>query len=246
MTPELVPYTGVSIPANAKLKHCGQTYRAISTENLDSEELGLLRYTVGLGSNCTSTVSAVAVAISVGTIASVVGKERSTTLKFRVSSGNTSINDVDTGARSCRGVVGVGCGSWVCVGDAAETPGSRRLSGVRLLLKRSVDFTKIGLDDCVLLDVVNTGKVLEELDNIVAHLSSETTEVAKLVDMGRVLLENLKGSLEDGLEVLVLQLDDILSRNWSTGARLENRSRESSSQSWQKRKEESELHDCGC
>lgn len=246
MTPEFVPYSGVSIPATDMLEYCGETYRTVGAEDLDGKELGLLGYTVGLGSNGTSAVSAVAVAISVGTIASVVGEEGSTTLELRVRGGDTSIDDVHAGARSSRGVVGVGSGSRVGVGDAAETPGSRRLGGVRLLLESVLDLTEVGLDDCVLLDVVDTRKVLEDLDDVVAHLSGETTKVTELVDMGRVLLENLQSSLEEVLEVLVLQLDDVLSRDGSTSARLKNRSRESSSQSWQERKEESELHDGGC
>lgn len=228
------------------LEYCGETYRAVGAQNLDSEELGLLGYTVGLGSNSTSAVGTVAVAISVGTIANVVGEESSTTLELGVRGGDTSINDVNAGARSSRGVVGVGGGSRVGVGDAAETPGSRRLSGVCLLLEGSLELTKVGLDDSVLLDVVNTREVLEKLDDVVAHLSGEATEVAELVNVGRVLLENLQSRLEEGLEVLVLQLDNVLSRDGSTGARLKDRSRESSSQSWQEREEECELHDCDC
>lgn len=191
MTPEFVPYSEVSIPATDMLEYCGETYRAVGAEDLDSEELGLLGYTVGLGSNGTSAVSAVAVAISVRTIASVVGEESSTTLELRVSGRDTSVDDVHTGTRSSRGVVGVGSGSRVGVRNAAKTPGSRRLSGVRLLLEGSLNLTKVSLDDSVLLDVINTGKVLKELDDVVAHLSGEATEVAELVNMGGILLENL-------------------------------------------------------
>jgi hypothetical protein len=41
------------------------TYRTTGVEDLDSVKLGLLGYTVGLGSNGTGAVGAVTVAISV-------------------------------------------------------------------------------------------------------------------------------------------------------------------------------------
>lgn len=50
------------------------TYRSLGVQNLDGIKPGLLSHTVGPGTNGTSNVSAVAVAIRSRAISSVVGK----------------------------------------------------------------------------------------------------------------------------------------------------------------------------
>ena len=246
MTPELVPCSDVSKQAtDTREKIRGETYRARGVKDLDGEELSLLGYTVGLGSNGSSAVSTVTVTISVGAIASVIGKEGSTTLELGVSGGDTSVNNVHTGVCSSTAVVGVRSATTGLVGDTRQTPGGRGLSDVCLLLEM-LNFAKVGLDNSILLNVVNTREVAQELHDVVAHLRGETTKVAELVDVGRVLLEKLQSTLDERLQVLVLHLDDVLSRNGSTSARLKDRSWESKSHSRQKREEESELHDGVC
>lgn len=63
-------------------------------KDLDSVKLGLLCNTVGLGADSSSDVGTVAVAISGGTITSIVGQVGSTALEVRVSSVDTSVDDV--------------------------------------------------------------------------------------------------------------------------------------------------------
>lgn len=60
-------------------------------------------------------------------------------------------------------------------------------------------FTKVGLNNSILLDIFNTREAAEELDNVVAHVSGKTTEVSKRVDVGRVFLEKLQGTIDKSL-----------------------------------------------
>jgi hypothetical protein len=95
---------------------------------------------------------------------------------------------------------------------------------------------KVGLYNSILLNVVDlyhvsigyislqdqkayTGQVAEQLNNVVGHISRETTKSGELVDVGWVLLENLQGDVDEVLEVLVLHLDNPSSwnRSASTG-----------------------------
>lgn len=67
---------------------------------------------------------------------------------------NTGIDDVRAGAFTTAGVVGVRGSAPALAGDTGETPRSRGLGGVSLLLELNLD-TKVGLDNGILLDVVN-------------------------------------------------------------------------------------------
>lgn len=67
---------------------------------------------------------------------------------------DTSVDDVRAGSFTTAGVVGVRCGATALAGDTGETPRSRGLGGVSLLLELSLN-TKVGLDNGILLDVVD-------------------------------------------------------------------------------------------
>lgn len=189
-----------------------------------------------------------AIAIGIRTVAGVVGKERGTTLEFGVRGSDSGVDDIHTCVCSGGAVVGIRTATASLVGDASKTPSGRRLSDVCLLLD-VLNLTKVGLDNSILLDVFDTWENTEELNNVIAHLSSEPAKASKLVNMGRILLEKLQSTLDEILQVLILQLDNVLSRNWGTCTGCEqwswNRSWSSIGQSWQEREEESELHD-GC
>lgn len=140
--------------------------RAISAEDADAEELGLLSNTIGLATDGTSAVSAVAVAISVGA-ASIVGDLESAALEVGVGGVDTSVDNVDTSVGASRGIVGVGGGAPSPPGGTAETPGSTGLSGVGLLLDglhlgRTL-LSPAGLHNGILLDVLNLWSVSKEL-----------------------------------------------------------------------------------
>lgn len=132
-----------------------KTYGAAGVEHLDGIELSLLSNTVGLGTNGSSNVGAVTIAIGVLAIAGVVGKEGGTTLKLRVGSVDTSVNDVGTGSGASGGVVDVRGRALADVGDTAETPGSTRLGSQSLLLDLAVTFPDGRLHDGVLLNVLD-------------------------------------------------------------------------------------------
>lgn len=149
-----------------------------------------------------------AVAIGVGAVTSIVGKEGSTTLKFGVGGRDTGVDYVDAGTLTAAGVIGVGSAASLAVDvrDPGQTPGRRALSGVGPLLD-AVNLAKVGLDNGILLDIINlqrismyvsemcrnsyTREVADQLDDIVCHISGEATEATEVVDVGRVLPENL-------------------------------------------------------
>lgn len=164
-------------------------------------------------------MGSVAVTVSVAAVTGEVGQEGSTTLELGVGGGDTSVDDVGASTRTGSAVVGVGRGTTSDVGDTTKTPGSRGLSDVGLLLER-LRGAKVGLDNGILLDVVNTLHVAESLDNVVGNLSRETTKGAELVDVRRVLLDDLQGSGDEVVEVVGLQvvphLDNVLSGDGST------------------------------
>ena len=95
-----------------------------------------------------------AIAVRVASIAGIVGKEGSTTLKLRVGGDNAGVDDVGASTRTCGAVVGVGSGTTSSVGDTSEAPGRRGLGDVCLLLER-LRYAKVGLDNGILLNVVN-------------------------------------------------------------------------------------------
>ena len=70
-----------------------------------------------------------------------------------MSSGDTSVNDIGASTSAGRVIVGVGADTLGLVGDTTKTPGRRRLSDVGLLLE--VDLAQVGLDNGILLDVVD-------------------------------------------------------------------------------------------
>lgn len=134
------------------------TYLTVPVKNLDGIELGLLGDSVCLGSDGTSNVSAVAVTVSVGAITSIVGKEGSTALELRVGGRDTSVDHVGARVGTSRAVIAVGCATTVDMRDTGKTPSRGGLGDVGLLLKvlnNALNAAKVGLDDGVLLDVVN-------------------------------------------------------------------------------------------
>lgn len=96
-------------------------------------------------------------------------------------------------------------------------------------LVEGLKLAKVSLDNSILLDVFNlarvsierskasdiayTGKVADQLNNVVSHISRKATELAEAIDVGRVLLQELECGVDEVLEVLVLHLDDVSSRN---------------------------------
>jgi hypothetical protein len=105
-------------------------------------------------------VSSVTIAISVGAVTGEVGKHAGTTLELGVSGVDTCVDDVHTGTGTGTAVVGVGGSSClaVLVGDTRQTPGGGRLSNVGLLLE-VLELAKVGLDDSILLNVVDLHKL---------------------------------------------------------------------------------------
>jgi hypothetical protein len=128
------------------------------------------------------------------------------------------------------------------VRDTGETPGRGALGSVRLLLE-SLKLAQVGLDNSILLNVLNllelayacstlswityTRKVADQLNDVITHVSSKATEVAKTIDVSWVLLKKLQGGVEV-LEVLVLHFDDVTTGDGgsSTGNDHWSRSRE--------------------
>lgn len=223
-----------------------KTYRAAGVKNLDSVELSLLGHTVGRGTNCSSDVSAVAVAVSVGAVTGVVGKEGSTTAEVRVSREDSSVNDVGAGVGTRGAVVDVGRRALGDVRDTAKTPGSTSLGGESLLVKRVSDFSlpQSGLYDGILLNVLNLGKAIsmksnlkdeytdigksgDDLDEIIAELTGEALEGVQGVGVGRGAGEQSKRAVDSRCgEVAVLELDNVPSRNDLAGARSDDGSAE--------------------
>ena len=101
-------------------------------------------------------MSAVAVAITVLAVTSKVGKEGGTSLELGVGGLNTSIYDVDAGALTSTGVVGVRSAASLAVGmgDTRQTPGGRALGSEGPLLN-AVNLAEVGLDNGILLDIFN-------------------------------------------------------------------------------------------
>jgi hypothetical protein len=105
-------------------------------------------------------VGTVAVTIGVLAVTGEVGKEGCTALELGVVGGDTSVDNVDTRSFTGAGVVGVGSGSSLAglVGHAGQAPSRGTLGGVGLLLE-GVDLAKVSLDNSILLDVFNLGRV---------------------------------------------------------------------------------------
>jgi hypothetical protein len=164
---------------------------------------------------------------------------------------NTRVDNVSAGTCTSSAVVSVRGGTTALAGDTSETPGRRGLGDVGLLL----DFSEVGLDNSILLDVVDlkpyqqppifhvelsityTGQVAEQLNNVISHVSRETAETTKLVDMSGVLPEKLQGSVDEVVKVLVLHLDNVSSWDGSTSAGNDDWRRQGKSH-WQKGDEE--------
>ena len=133
----------------------GRTYRTAGVKNLDSVELCLFSDTVGLGTNGSSNVGAVTIAIGVLAITGVVGKEGRTTLELGVGGVDTRVNDVGTSSGTGGGVVDVRGRALADMGDTTETPGCTRLGSQSLLLDLAITFPDSCLDDGILLNVLN-------------------------------------------------------------------------------------------
>jgi hypothetical protein len=140
---------------------------------------------------------------------------------------NTSVDDVDAGTGTSRSIVSVRSRSLAHVGDTAETPRSTSLSGVGPLL----DGAKVGLDDGVLLDVVDLVKLLESLDDVIGDVGRETTVLAKAVPVLGSLGQQADSVLDEVLCSVALHLDNVASGNGVTSARGDNWGRKGSGQS---------------
>lgn len=125
----------------------------MGVEHLNSVELSLLGDTIGLGSDSTGDVGTVTVTIGAAAVASVVGEEGGTTLKLRVAGRNTSVNHVGASSGTSAAVVGVRGATTAGVRDTSKTPSGGGLCDVGLLL--DLNLTEVGLNDGILLNVVN-------------------------------------------------------------------------------------------
>lgn len=189
------------------------------------------------------------VAVSVLTVTSEVAEEGGTALKLWVGSVDTSVDDVGAGTGTSSAVIGVGSATAALAGDTGKTPSSRGLGDIGLLLNLS----KVGLDNGILLDVVNlcivsisnpmlklagtyTGQVAEQVNNVISHVSRETTKTTEVVDMSGVLLEKLQSGVDEVLKVLVLHLDNVASWDGSASTGNDDWRRQGKSH-WQKRDE---------
>lgn len=167
---------------------------------------------------------------------------------------DTGVNDVGAGTGTSSVVISVGTATGALAGDTGKTPGSRGLGDIGLLLELS----KVGLDNGILLDVVDlctisiskfhveiaaayTRQVAEQVDNVISHVSRETTEATEFVDVSGVLPEKLQGVVDQSIKVLVLHLDNVTSRDGSASTGNDDWRRQGKSH-WQKRDEKRELH----
>lgn len=127
--------------------------RAIGTEDLDGDDIGLLGDTVGAAGDGASAVSSVAVAISVGGVGEV-GAPAGTAAELGVADLDTSVDNVDINTLAGLGIVVVGAQrrAGSLLGDAAETPGGTRLRG-----------DGVGVDIGILLNVGDLGGLLDLL-----------------------------------------------------------------------------------
>lgn len=84
--------------------------------------------------------------------------------------------------------------------------------------------------------IAYTGKVAEQLNNVISDISGKTTEATELVDMRGVLLEKLQSSVDEVLKVLVLELDNVPSWDGSASTGNDDWRRKGKSH-WQKGEE---------
>jgi hypothetical protein len=61
------------------------------------------------------------------------------------------------------------------------------------------------------LSVTHTGESSNELNNVIAHLSSQTLVFSEAIDVVGGLLEQLKSILNNILDGIALELDNVLS-----------------------------------
>lgn len=186
---------------------------AISSQDLDTNQLDLLGNSVGVTTNGTGDVGAVAVLVSVGGALDKVGAHLGTATKVSVSSVDTSVNDVgsDASTGSVRVLVrGLGVGQSTALADTAKTPGGGRgLSG-------------LNRDDGVLLNVGDLVQGQELGDGSTGACNGETGDGAEaLVDSGAAATTGVVDTGGDFIElwcegvggVRVLEDDDVGSSN---------------------------------
>lgn len=85
-----------------------KAYRTAGVENLDGVEPGVLGNSIGIGSDGSSNVGTVTVAIGVGAITGIVGKEGSTASEVGMRGVDASVDDVGAGSSSRTRVIDVG------------------------------------------------------------------------------------------------------------------------------------------
>ena len=118
-----------SDPLNT-LNDTGGGTGTVITENLDTDESGLLGNTVGVATDGTGNVGTVTVAVAVGT-ASDVGTDGGTAAEVVVGGADTGVNNIDSDALAGGGVVDVAGGGAGAVGDTGNAPRSTSLGGLK-------------------------------------------------------------------------------------------------------------------
>lgn len=184
--------------------------RALTVENLDTDEVDLLGNTVGVSSDGTGDVGTVTVLISVGRALDKVVTHLGTAAKVDMGGVDTSVNNV--GGHTSSGRVGIlvrgTLGDTAALGDTGKTPGWGRLLGAD------------DGDDRVLLDVINLVELEELIKGSTVTLDGETGDgLEAVVDLGGLatvaaVLDAVRELVEFGLErvdgVGVLEDDDVL------------------------------------
>lgn len=193
----------------------------LGVEDLDSIQLGLLGYTVRLSADGASNVGAMTIAIGSGAITCVVGEVGSTALEVGVGGIDTGVDDIRAGVGTATVIIDVAGGSKGLGGDTSQTPGSRTLSEVGTVLEL-YRLGQVGLNNGVLLNVVNEGEIGEDFDNVIGDLGRETLVFAKAVDVLGTLGEDLQGLLDNVLEGIILHLDDVFAGDCMACAGLEH------------------------
>lgn len=184
--------------------------RALTVEDLDTDEVDLLGNTVGVSSDGTSDVGTVTVLVGVGRALDEVVAHLGTAAKVDMGGVDTSINNVGGHTSSSR--VGIfvrrSLGDTTALGDTGETPGGGRLLGAD------------DGDDRVLLDIVNLVVLEELIKGSTVTLDGETGDgLEAVVDLGGLaavaaVLDAVRELVELGIErvdgVGVLENDDVL------------------------------------
>ena len=96
---------------------------AFVTQNLNSEQLGVLGSTIGFGGSCASNMSTMAMNVRIVVVVHGILEPLSATAKFLVLNINASVKNIDTGPITSKVIISVSLGVRVTSRHPRKVPG---------------------------------------------------------------------------------------------------------------------------